>query len=119
LARLLAAKVPVIDIRTAPEWEETGVVPGSKLITFFDERGRVDPGAWLEKAKGVGNPGDPVILICRTGNRTRAAAQFLTQQVGYAKVYNVRAGIRAWMKDGRPVAPAAPLLAECRTAKTC
>ena len=35
----------VIDIRTQPEWEETGIVPGSKLLTYFDERGRADP-AW-------------------------------------------------------------------------
>ena len=39
LAKLAASGVPVIDIRTRPEWEETGIVPGSHLLTFFDERG--------------------------------------------------------------------------------
>jgi len=119
LARLSASGIPVIDIRTRPEWEETGIVPGSHLLTFFDERGKADPAAWLEKAKRIAKPGDPVIVICRTGNRTRVLSQFLTQQAGYAKVYNVRNGIVAWGKEGRPVASAAPALTACRAAKTC
>ena len=107
LARLVASGVPVIDIRTAPEWKETGVVPGSHLLTFFDEKGNADPAAWLARADAIAKPGDPLILICRSGNRTKEAGRFLTQKAGYAKVYNVREGILAWMKEGRPVVPAA------------
>jgi hypothetical protein len=40
LARLAAQGVAVIDIRTEPEGKETGVIAGSKLLTFFDEKGR-------------------------------------------------------------------------------
>lgn len=54
LAKLAAAGVPVIDIRTSPEWVETGIVPGSHLLTFFDERGRADPAAWLDRVAGSG-----------------------------------------------------------------
>ena len=43
LAQLMKSGVTVIDIRTKPEWEETGILPGSKLLTFFDERGKADP----------------------------------------------------------------------------
>ena len=43
LARLIAKGVPVIDIRTKPEWDETGIVPGSHPLTFFDEKGDADP----------------------------------------------------------------------------
>jgi len=119
LAKLSAAGVPVIDIRTQPEWEETGIVPGSHLLTFFDERGKVDPLAWLSKAKAIAQPNEPVIVICRTGNRTKMVSQFLSQQSGYATVYNVRNGIRAWIKDGRQVVPATTTIAACRAAKTC
>lgn len=119
LARLSAAGVPVIDIRTAPEWEETGIVAGSHPLTFFDERGQADPAAWLQKAKSIAKPGEPVIVICRSGNRTKAVSQFLSQQAGYAKVYNVKSGIRAWIQEGRPTASAAPALAACRAAKNC
>ncbi len=119
LAKLAAAGVPVIDIRTAPEWEQTGIVPGSHLLTFFDERGNADPATWLQRAGAISKPGDPLIVICRSGNRTKALSQFLTQRAGYAKVYNVRNGIVAWAKEGRPIAPAAPAVAACRAAKTC
>ena len=119
LARLAATGVPVIDIRTSPEWEETGILPGSHLLTFFDERGKADPAAWLRKAKAIAKPGDPLIVICRSGNRTKVLSQFLAQQAGYAKVYNVKYGIGAWAKEGRPMVSAAPTLALCRAASNC
>lgn len=119
LARLSAAGVPVIDIRTEGEWKETGIVPGSRLITLFDERGRADAPAWLEKVKGVARPDQPVIVICRSGNRTKAASQLLTQQAGYAKVYNVKEGIRTWAKEGRPLVPATTAVAACPAGTKC
>jgi rhodanese-related sulfurtransferase len=119
LARLMAAGVPVIDIRTEPEWKETGIVKGSRLMTFFDERGRADPPAWLAKLDGIAKADQPVILICRTGNRTGVLAKFLDEKVGYRKVYNVRQGIYGWMKERRPVESAAPTLAACKTAGSC
>ncbi len=119
LARLMAAGVPVIDIRTEPEWRETGIVKGSHLLTFFDERGRADPPAWLAKLAPVARPDQPVILICRTGNRTGLLAKFLDEKVGYTKVYNVRHGIYGWLRDKRPVEPAAATLAACKSAGRC
>lgn len=119
LARLNAAGVPVIDVRTAAEWEATGVVPGSRLITFFDGSGQADPAAWLEKARAVARPGEAVAIICRSGHRSKTASDFLSRQPGYGKVYNVRGGIVAWAREGRPLASPAPALAACRAAKTC
>ena len=110
--------VPVIDIRTEGEWKESGVVPGSKLITLFDEKGRPDP-AWLEKVKGVAKPDQPVIIICRSGNRTKVGSQMLVQQGGYQKVYNVKDGIRSWAKEGRTMAPAATTVAACPAGARC
>lgn len=105
LARLVASGVAVIDIRTAPEWKETGVISGSKLLTFFDEKGRANPPVWLEQLKSVTKPGQPVVLICRSGNRSRTAAQFLTQQAGYKTVYNATGGLNTWAREGRSVVP--------------
>ena len=105
LARLAASGVPVIDIRTEGELKTTGVIAGSKQLTFFDEQGNAVPG-WLEKAKAVAKPDQPVILICRSGNRTKAATQFLSQQAGYKTVYNVAKGLNGWLGDGKPLVPA-------------
>jgi rhodanese-related sulfurtransferase len=119
LARLAASGVAVIDIRTEGEWKETGVIAGSRLMIFFDEKGRADPPAWLEKVKAVAKPDQPVILICRSGNRTRAATQFLSQQAGYKTVYNASGGMIAWARDGRTVVPPASALATCAAGARC
>lgn len=119
LARLVATGVPVIDIRTEPEWKETGIVKGSHLMTFFDERGRADAPAFVEKLKTIAKSDEPVVLICRSGNRTATVAKFLDEQVGYKKVYNVRQGIKGWLREQRPVEPAAPALAGCPPSGKC
>jgi rhodanese-related sulfurtransferase len=119
LDKLSRSGVPVIDIRLQSEWEETGIVSGSKLLTFFDEKGKADAPAWLEKVKPIAKPNQPVIVICRSGNRTKAVSQFLSQQAGYATVYNVRQGIKGWIAAGGPVVPANQTIASCRAATTC
>ena len=119
LDKLSKSGVPVIDIRLQSEWEETGIVGGSKLQTFFNERGQADPAAWLDKVKPYAKPNEPVIVICRTGNRTKAVSQFLSQQAGYSKVYNVKAGIKGWIGAGGPVVAATQTIASCKAAKTC
>lgn len=119
LARLAINGVPIIDIRTEGEWKETGVVSGSRLITLFDERGRSDTPAWLAKVRDVAKPDQPVIVICRSGNRTKLASQLLSQQAGYTKVYNVRDGIRQWAKEGRLLTPATVAVAACPAGTRC
>lgn len=104
LNELLKQGVPLVDLRTAGEWQQTGVVKGSQLITLFDEQGRADAPEWARQLDKVAPSDKPVILICRTGNRTGAAAQYLANKLGRkGTVYNVKAGITGWMREGQPV----------------
>ncbi|PKO94392.1 MAG: sulfurtransferase [Betaproteobacteria bacterium HGW-Betaproteobacteria-10] len=119
LAKLMKSGVPIVDIRLQSEWEETGIVSGSRLLTFFDERGKVDAPAWLNKVSPIAQPEQPIIVICRSGNRTRAVSQFLSQQAGYKTVYNVKNGIKGWIAAGGATQPAAQSIAACRNAKNC
>ena len=45
--------VPVIDVRTASEWQKTGIVVGSNLIMFYDEKDKYDLKAWLAKVENI------------------------------------------------------------------
>lgn len=117
--RLMKSGVPVVDIRTQPEWQETGIVGGSRLLTFFDGKGHYDAAAWLEKLKLVAQANQPVIILCRSGNRSKTVSQFLSQQAGYSQVYNVKSGIKGWLGNGGSVMPATQSIAACRNAKTC
>lgn len=119
LARLSAAGVPLIDIRTAAEWQDTGIVPGSRLLTFVDPDGRIDAPAWLARVRAIARPEQPLILICRSGSRTRAASYLLAQQAGYRTVYNVKDGVRSWAADGRPLVAAPGALATCPAGARC
>ncbi|MCR4377644.1 MAG: FKBP-type peptidyl-prolyl cis-trans isomerase [Rhodospirillales bacterium] len=102
LKELLAKGVPIVDLRREEEWKQTGVVEGSKLITAINVKGEFLP-PFIEGFKAVAGPNDEVILICRTGNRTGAVADYLVRAEGYKKIYNVRHGITQWIKDGGPV----------------
>ena len=102
LAQLLEDKVTLVDIRRPEEWKQTGVVPGSNMITLFTSRGGVNPD-FVSELQKVSSPDKPVILICRTGNRTRAASTMLVKQLKYQKVYNVTRGIKGWIGDKRQV----------------
>ena len=119
LAQLTARGIPLIDIRTPGEWRNTGVIPGSRLLTFFDEAGRANAPQWLERARSVARPDRPVIVICRSGNRTQAVARFLSEQAGYATVYNVTHGIAAWSREGRPMVPSSPAQTVCAPNTSC
>lgn len=101
LQDLLDKGVTLVDIRRAEEWQETGVVAGSQRLTLFQGNGAVNAN-FLSDLKKVVPADKPVALICRTGNRTRAGSEMLTQ-AGYTQVYNVTQGITGWIKEGRPV----------------
>jgi rhodanese-related sulfurtransferase len=66
LKELLAQEIPVVDIRTAPEWTETGVVMGSHLLAFFDANGNYAAASWLKQLESIAGKEGPVVLICCT-----------------------------------------------------
>ncbi len=102
LQALLARGIPIVDIRRPDEWTRTGVVESSHLITFVDDRGRPMPD-FLPRFSKVAGKDDPVILICRTGNRTDVLGRLMVEKLGYTQVYNVRDGITRWIREGLPV----------------
>lgn len=102
LKAMLEQGTPIYDICRPEEWHQTGVVADSQLLTFVDDGGRVLPDFMHRSTSAVGKD-DPVVLICRTGNRTSTLARHLVEQMGYTQVYNVRDGITRWIRDDRPV----------------
>ena len=67
--------IPIVDIRRSSEWDQTGVVPKSILLTFFDKEGKYNYDEWYEKLRLEIDEGKPIILICRTGRRTAIIAK--------------------------------------------
>ena len=105
LERLLESGVPVVDIRTPEEWEATGIIEGSHLLTFFDAQGNYDARAWLSALSAIAAPDEPVAIICHSGGRSDIVTRFLDGQVGYQHVHDVHEGISQWIAEGRSTIP--------------
>lgn len=74
----------LLDVRQ-PEEYRSGHLPGAVLIplpSLMDKVGELDP------AKSL-------LVYCRSGNRSRAAATLLLNK-GFSKVYSIDGGITAW-----------------------
>jgi len=88
-AELLKQEIPIIDVRMEKEWKQTGIVKGSHLLTFFDEKGDYDFEKWKVELDKVAGKDKPFMLICAVGGRTMVISQFLDKVQGYSKVHNV------------------------------
>lgn len=102
LKSMLEQGTPIYDIRRPGEWQQTGVIKGSQRLTFVDGGGRLMLD-FLSRFTAAVDKDDPVIFICRTGNRTDSLASYLVEQMGYTQVYNVRDGISHWIRKKLPV----------------
>ena len=111
----------LVDVRTEAEWSFVGVPDLSALnqrplfIEWVDFPNRdMNPG-FLDKVKeGAAGPAAPLLFICRSGVRSKAAAVAATA-AGYARCYNVATGfegdhdedgrrgsVAGWKHDGLP-----------------
>ena len=97
-AMLETSEMVIVDIRLEDEWKQTGIVPGSKCITFFDERGSYDAEKFLADMDSLGGKDQLIGLICRTGNRTSQVANFMHQE-GY-NVKNLAGGVMKLRSEG-------------------
>lgn len=96
----------VIDVRRPDEWRATGIIPGSLTITAFDRDGVLDPG-FVAAVQSRVRPDQPVVLVCRSGNRSGMAAKLLADRAGYQTLYNAQGGMNAWASERRETTPCA------------
>lgn len=98
--------VSVVDIRTKTEWQQTGVIDKSTLITFFDEKGDYDLNRFLsELGKKVVSKKEPFVLVCRSASRTKTVGHYLRDKLGYQNVYELKGGILNWKQQAMPLVP--------------
>ena len=86
--------VQLVDVRTLAEHME-GHIPGSLNINVKDEEG------FPEAVDELLDKGREVAVYCRSGRRSRTAADLLIKK-GF-KVYNLDKGILNWIEEGREI----------------
>ena len=101
--KLIKVGVPLVDIRTEREWYETGVIDQSNLLTFFDKYGNSKVEEWITKLEKIAARKDSVIIICRSGRRSRVVANYLVQKENYLTVYHATNGIKSWIESNNKI----------------
>jgi rhodanese-related sulfurtransferase len=87
------SKAIVIDVRTAEEFAK-GHLARSKNIVINQLPSDLES---LKIAKSL-----PIILVCDTGTRSSSMIQKI-KAAGYAEVFNLEGGIKAWNLAGLPL----------------
>lgn len=83
----------LVDVREPAE-TQTGRIPNSVLLPLSGIPQRLNE---LEKFKQR-----PVVLYCRSGQRSSRAAVTLRKH-GFTSVYNLAGGIQAWQAENLPI----------------
>ncbi len=94
----------IIDIRTEKEWNSTGTIPGSHKLQFFSSQGKYDIDKWMAELNKLKKTKDqPVVLVCRSGNRSGMVGKMLTEKLNNKNVYHLSSGISSWVLSGNKV----------------
>jgi rhodanese-related sulfurtransferase len=86
-----AANAKLVDVRTRPEWEYVGVIPGSIQVELLTYPGSKPNPDFLDELKANVDKEAIIMFICRSGARSHNAAMLATQ-AGYLDCYNVLQG---------------------------
>ncbi|APR96855.1 sulfurtransferase [Pandoraea thiooxydans] len=83
----------ILDVRTDEEFSG-GHLPQAKHVPLEE----------LEKKAGqmAKNKTTPVLLVCRSGQRSAKALAIL-RQLGYAEAFSLQGGVEAWQQAGLPI----------------
>lgn len=82
----------IVDVRTEKELK-TGMINGAENMIYeenFQERIQT-----LDKSQ-------PVLVYCHSGRRSAKCAKIL-QEKGFEKIYDLKGGIKGWIKEGEPL----------------
>ncbi len=104
------ADAVLVDVRTTMEWAQVGVPDLSEVgkeVVFLEwQQGpqrSLNP-AFVDELKQAVPPDVPIVMICRSGVRSVAAAHAATA-AGLGPAYNVLRGFEApggWQRNGLP-----------------
>lgn len=82
--------VQLLDVRTPKEYE-AGHIEGAVNINYFDDN-------FLQQVEGRFEKKQPVLLYCRSGNRSAKATEKM-KAAGFEEIYDLEGGFKKWPKE--------------------
>ena len=111
---MMNAGVKLVDVRTKPELQYVGSIPGAAAVEWQTYPGGKPNAEFLEQLAAVAPKDQPVMFLCRSGARSHAAAEAATR-AGWKEAYNILEGfegdkdaqghrntVGGWRKAGLP-----------------
>ncbi|HUN93912.1 MAG TPA: rhodanese-like domain-containing protein [Burkholderiaceae bacterium] len=89
----------LVDVRTAAELKYVGRVPGAVHIEWSSSD-PAGPAHFVETLRGLARPDDVVLMLCRSGARSHAAAAAATA-AGYRSALNILEGFEGKLDENR------------------
>ena len=112
--KLMQGGAALVDVRTRPEILYVGRVPGALMVEWQTYPGNLPNPEFLAELAAAVPKDQPVMFICRSGNRSHIAAEVATR-AGWKEAYNVLEGfegdkdaeqhrgtVGGWRKAGLP-----------------
>ena len=89
----------LVDVRTEAEWRTVGIPDATetgrpaRFVSWTDEQGVPNPHFADLTTDGV-DPDTPILLLCRSGARSNAAAELLIS-MGFSQAMNIAGGFES------------------------
>ncbi len=112
--KLMQVGAKLVDVRTKPELQYVGKVPGSVAVEWQTYPGNRENPEFLAELCTAVPKDQPVMFLCRSGARSHAAAEAATR-AGWKEAYNILEGfegdkdadqhrntVGGWRKAGLP-----------------
>ena len=112
--QLMQAGARLVDVRTKPEVQYVGRVPGAATVEWQTYPGSKPNPQFIGELAAVAPKDQPVMFLCRSGARSHSAAE-AAMQAGWKETYNVLEGfegdkdpqehrntVGGWRKAGLP-----------------
>ncbi len=112
--QLMREGAKLVDVRTKPELQYVGSVPGATAVEWQTYPGGKPNAEFLGQLEAVTRKDDAVMFLCRSGARSHAAAE-AAMRAGWKETYNILEGfegdkdaaghrntVGGWRKAGLP-----------------
>ena len=66
---------------------------------FFDKDGNYDFKKWMIEVEGIADENGPVIIMCRSGRRSRIVSNMIIKGNSEYLIYHATNGIKSWIES--------------------
>ncbi len=111
---LMKVGVKLVDVRTKPELQYVGRIPGALAVEWQTYPGGRPNPEFIAELEASADKDEPLMFICRSGARSHSAAE-AAMRAGWKETYNVLEGfegdkdgeqhrntVNGWRKSGLP-----------------